>query len=149
MVESFGGRLGHSAPPPRCSPGRRSRNQFRHLGSLEFSKLLIEHADVAVAPGIGFGEHGDDYVRLAWSRTSTASARRRVRSRSSSPRRPAPVPPTTSSAGGTPALSADERSRTHSTGDLAVMAEALRVGIAGLGTVGASVARLLATKAPN
>ena len=36
-----------------------------HLGSLEFSKLLIEKADVAVAPGIGFGEHGDDYVRLA------------------------------------------------------------------------------------
>ena len=39
--------------------------KFRHLGSLEFSKLLIEKADVAVAPGIGFGEHGDDYVRLA------------------------------------------------------------------------------------
>jgi alanine-synthesizing transaminase len=39
--------------------------QFRHLGSLEFSKLLIEHADVAVAPGVGFGEHGDDYVRVA------------------------------------------------------------------------------------
>ena len=38
---------------------------FRHLGSLEFSKLLIEKADVAVAPGVGFGEHGDDYVRLA------------------------------------------------------------------------------------
>src|SRR6204780_1662685 len=39
--------------------------RFRHLGSLEFSKLLIEKADVAVAPGVGFGEHGDDYVRLA------------------------------------------------------------------------------------
>ena len=39
--------------------------KFRHLGSLEFSKLLIEKADVAVAPGIGFGEHGDDYVRIA------------------------------------------------------------------------------------
>jgi alanine-synthesizing transaminase len=38
---------------------------FRHLGSLEFSKLLVENAEVAVAPGIGFGEHGDDYVRLA------------------------------------------------------------------------------------
>ena len=38
---------------------------FRHLGSLEFSKLLIEQADVAVAPGVGFGEHGDDYVRIA------------------------------------------------------------------------------------
>jgi alanine-synthesizing transaminase len=39
--------------------------EFRHLGSLEFSKLLIEKADVAVAPGIGFGEHGDDHVRIA------------------------------------------------------------------------------------
>jgi alanine-synthesizing transaminase len=39
--------------------------KFRSLGSLEFSKLLIEHADVAVAPGIGFGEHGDDYIRIA------------------------------------------------------------------------------------
>ena len=39
--------------------------RFRHLGSLEFAKLLIEKADVAVAPGIGFGEHGDDFVRLA------------------------------------------------------------------------------------
>ncbi|MFM2444086.1 MAG: hypothetical protein RJB09_1272 [Pseudomonadota bacterium] len=39
--------------------------KFRHLGSVEFSKLLIEKADVAVAPGIGFGEHGDGFVRLA------------------------------------------------------------------------------------
>src|SRR3954447_4350030 len=39
--------------------------KFRGLGSLEFSKLLVEKADVAVAPGIGFGEHGDDYVRVA------------------------------------------------------------------------------------
>ncbi len=39
--------------------------KFRHLGSLEFSKLLIEKAEVAVAPGIGFGEHGDDFVRIA------------------------------------------------------------------------------------
>ena len=41
------------------------RDRFKHLGSLEFSKLLVEKADVAVAPGIGFGEHGDDFVRLA------------------------------------------------------------------------------------
>ena len=39
--------------------------KFRPLGSLEFSKLLVEKADVAVAPGIGFGEQGDDYVRIA------------------------------------------------------------------------------------
>jgi len=38
---------------------------FRHLGSLEFSKLLLEEAEVAVSPGVGFGEYGDSYVRLA------------------------------------------------------------------------------------
>lgn len=37
----------------------------KQLGSLEFSKHLLEQADVAVAPGIGFGEHGDGYVRIA------------------------------------------------------------------------------------
>ncbi|MFO1035930.1 MAG: LL-diaminopimelate aminotransferase [Geminicoccaceae bacterium] len=39
--------------------------QFAHLGSLGFSKLLLEEAEVAVAPGIGFGEYGEGYVRLA------------------------------------------------------------------------------------
>jgi len=38
---------------------------FKHLGSLEFSKLMLREAQVAVAPGMGFGEHGDDFVRLA------------------------------------------------------------------------------------
>jgi alanine-synthesizing transaminase len=38
---------------------------FRKLGSLEFSKLLIEEARVAVSPGIGFGEYGEGYVRFA------------------------------------------------------------------------------------
>jgi alanine-synthesizing transaminase len=38
---------------------------FAHLGSLEFSKLLLREAKVAVSPGIGFGEHGDGYVRFA------------------------------------------------------------------------------------
>lgn len=37
---------------------------FAHLGSLEFSKLLMREAQVAVAPGIGFGEYGDNYVRI-------------------------------------------------------------------------------------
>ncbi|MDF1730139.1 MULTISPECIES: LL-diaminopimelate aminotransferase [unclassified Minwuia] len=37
---------------------------FRHLGSMEFSKLLLQEADIAVAPGIGFGEYGDDHVRI-------------------------------------------------------------------------------------
>jgi len=38
---------------------------FHNLGSIEFSKLLLTEANVAVAPGIGFGEHGEGYVRFA------------------------------------------------------------------------------------
>lgn len=38
---------------------------YRDIGSLAFSKLLLEKAEVAVAPGIGFGEHGDSHVRIA------------------------------------------------------------------------------------
>jgi alanine-synthesizing transaminase len=66
MVDSFA-RAGWTIPAPAASMFAWAPipEPFRHLGSLEFSKLLIEHADVAVAPGIGFGEHGDDYVRVA------------------------------------------------------------------------------------
>jgi alanine-synthesizing transaminase len=39
--------------------------RFRDLGSLGFSKLLLEKAQVAVSPGVGFGEHGDGHVRIA------------------------------------------------------------------------------------
>ncbi len=39
--------------------------RFRDMESLEFSKLLIEQAEVAVSPGVGFGEHGEGYVRVA------------------------------------------------------------------------------------
>jgi alanine-synthesizing transaminase len=39
--------------------------KFKHMGSLEFSKMLIEKAKVAVSPGIGFGDYGDSYVRFA------------------------------------------------------------------------------------
>lgn len=38
---------------------------YRHLGSLEFSKKLLEEAKVAVSPGIGFGDYGDDHVRFS------------------------------------------------------------------------------------
>ncbi len=40
-------------------------DRFAHLGSVEFSKLLLARAKVAVAPGIGFGEHGEGFVRIA------------------------------------------------------------------------------------
>ena len=66
MVESFG-QAGWAIPAPVASMFAwvPIPDKFKRLGSLEFSKLLIEKADVAVAPGIGFGEHGDEYVRLA------------------------------------------------------------------------------------
>jgi alanine-synthesizing transaminase len=38
--------------------------KYAHLGSVEFAKLLLERAQVAVAPGLGFGEHGDGHVRI-------------------------------------------------------------------------------------
>jgi alanine-synthesizing transaminase len=39
--------------------------QFRALGSIGFAKLLLERANVAVSPGLGFGEYGEGYVRIA------------------------------------------------------------------------------------
>jgi len=39
--------------------------RYAHLGSVGFSQLLLERAKVAVAPGLGFGEYGDDHVRIA------------------------------------------------------------------------------------
>ncbi|RUZ80391.1 LL-diaminopimelate aminotransferase [Mesorhizobium sp. M7A.F.Ca.US.006.01.1.1] len=66
MVDAFG-RAGWTIPAPAASMFAWAPipEPFKHLGSLEFSKLLIEHADVAVAPGVGFGEHGDEFVRVA------------------------------------------------------------------------------------
>src|SRR5215212_4219871 len=66
LVDSFA-RAGWPIPSPSASMFAwvPIPEKFRALGSLEFSKLLVEKADVAVAPGIGFGEHGDDYVRIA------------------------------------------------------------------------------------
>jgi len=40
-------------------------DEYKDVGSLEFSKQLLQHADVAVAPGIGFGKYGEGYVRIA------------------------------------------------------------------------------------
>ena len=66
LVDSFG-KAGWTVPVPTASMFAwvPIPEKFRPLGSLEFSKLLVEKADVAVAPGIGFGEFGDDYVRIA------------------------------------------------------------------------------------
>jgi alanine-synthesizing transaminase len=40
-------------------------DEYREMGSLEFSKTLLKEAKVAVSPGVGFGEYGDDHVRFS------------------------------------------------------------------------------------
>jgi len=66
LVESFG-RAGWHVPSPRASMFAWAPipEPFKTLGSVEFSKLLVEKADIAVSPGIGFGEYGEGYVRIA------------------------------------------------------------------------------------
>jgi alanine-synthesizing transaminase len=66
LVESFG-RAGWEIPPPRASMFAWAPlpPALAHLGSLEFSKQLLAHADVAVAPGVGYGEDGEGFVRIA------------------------------------------------------------------------------------
>jgi len=66
LVESFG-RAGWDIPPPRASMFAWAPlpEPFRTLGTVEFSTLLIEKAELAVSPGIGFGEHGEGFVRIA------------------------------------------------------------------------------------
>jgi alanine-synthesizing transaminase len=66
MVESFT-RAGWPLPSPAATMfiWAPIPDQFADLGSLEFAKLLISETGVAVAPGVGFGEYGDQYVRLA------------------------------------------------------------------------------------
>jgi alanine-synthesizing transaminase len=66
LVESFG-RAGWDIPPPRASMFAWAPlpPAIAHLGSLEFSKQLLTHAGVAVAPGVGYGEDGEGFVRIA------------------------------------------------------------------------------------
>ncbi len=53
------------APPATMFAWAPIPQQFQEIGSLEFSKLLLEKANVAVSPGVGFGEYGEGYVRVA------------------------------------------------------------------------------------
>jgi alanine-synthesizing transaminase len=66
LVDAFS-RIGWEIPCPAATmfswaPVPRA---FRSMGSLQFSKILVRGAHVAVAPGVGFGENGDDFVRIA------------------------------------------------------------------------------------
>jgi alanine-synthesizing transaminase len=66
LVESFG-RAGWPVPAPVASMFAWAPipEPLQSLGSLEFSKLLVEKAEVAVSPGMGFGEYGEGFVRIA------------------------------------------------------------------------------------
>ena len=66
MVQSFG-QAGWNLPVPSATMfvWAPIPEQFSHLGSLGFSKLLLSEAQVAVSPGLGFGEYGDGFVRIA------------------------------------------------------------------------------------
>ncbi|MCC6779218.1 MAG: LL-diaminopimelate aminotransferase [Hyphomicrobiales bacterium] len=66
LVDSFG-RAGWEVPPPRASMFAWAPipEPFRELGSVEFSTILVEKAEVAVSPGTGFGERGEGFVRIA------------------------------------------------------------------------------------
>jgi alanine-synthesizing transaminase len=65
LVESMA-RAGWAVPAPPASMFAWAPipEQFQEAGSLLFSKLLMEEAGVAVAPGVGFGEYGEGYVRI-------------------------------------------------------------------------------------
>ena len=66
LVNSFG-RAGWQVPAPRASMFAWAPlpEPFQSIGSIDFSTLLVEKAGVAVSPGIGFGEYGEGFVRIA------------------------------------------------------------------------------------
>jgi alanine-synthesizing transaminase len=66
LVQSFG-RAGWEIPPPAASMFAWAPipERYRALGSMEFSKRLLSDAGVAVSPGVGFGEEGEGFVRIA------------------------------------------------------------------------------------
>ncbi|WP_317976128.1 LL-diaminopimelate aminotransferase [Novosphingobium pituita] len=66
MVEAFG-RAGWDIPSPKASMFAWAPlpPALKHMGSLEFSKQLLTEAEVAVAPGVGYGEDGEGFVRIA------------------------------------------------------------------------------------
>ena len=66
LVESFA-RPGWEIPPPAASMFAWAPlpPAFKNMGTIEFATLMIEKAEVAVSPGIGFGEHGEGFVRIA------------------------------------------------------------------------------------
>lgn len=66
LIDAFD-RVGWHVPAPEATMFAWAPipEPLKKLGSLEFSKLLLQEADIAVSPGIGFGEYGDTHVRIA------------------------------------------------------------------------------------
>lgn len=66
LVEGLN-RIGWEVTAPKATMFMWARipEPFRKMGSVEFSKLLLSEANVAVSPGLGFGSYGDEYVRFA------------------------------------------------------------------------------------
>ena len=66
LIDSFSN-AGWDIPIPKATMFAWSPipEKFNKLTSLEFSKLLLEEADIAVSPGLGFGEYGEGFVRLS------------------------------------------------------------------------------------
>ena len=66
LIDAFD-RVGWHVPAPKATMFAWAPipEPLKKLGSLEFSKLLLQEADIAVSPGIGFGEYGDTHVRIA------------------------------------------------------------------------------------
>ena len=65
LIESFA-RAGWDVPAPKAGMfcWAPIPEKFKHLGSVEFTDLLLREAEVAVAPGLGFGEYGDGHVQI-------------------------------------------------------------------------------------
>lgn len=65
LIESFG-RAGWDIPAPKAGMfcWAPIPEQFKDMGSVEFTNMLLREAEVAVAPGLGFGEYGDGHVRI-------------------------------------------------------------------------------------
>ena len=135
LVESFG-RAGFPVPPPPATMFAWCPipEPFRAIGSVEFAKLLIEKADVAVSPGLGFGEYGEGFVRIALVenehriRQAARSIKKFLAQAPETLHNVIPIPQKVSRL----ALSNP-------------MSEPLTLGVAGLGTVGTGLIQLLAS----
>ncbi len=65
LIDGLGSEWKIEKPPATMFVWAPLPERFAEMGSLAFSKVLLERAKVAVAPGLGFGEYGEGHVRIA------------------------------------------------------------------------------------